>query len=86
MKIKYTKGGLAHANKKHNISKDRIEKALSSKIYSVVRDTVNNSIIIFTIDIAIVTDRQNRLKSAFPYSKRYMRNKTRNPENLLNIK
>ena len=86
MIINYTTGGLKHAAKKHHIDKKRIERALASKIYAIAKDTVNNSTIIFTEDIAVVVDNYKCLKSAFPYSKRYYKNKTRNTENLLNIK
>ena len=83
MVINYTTGGLKHAAKKHHIDKRRIERALSSKIYSVVKDTVNDSIIIFTEDIAIVIDKYKCLKSAFPYSQRYYRSKTKDAKNLI---
>ena len=83
MVINYTTGGLKHAAKKHNVTKGRIERALASKIYAIVKDTVNNSTIIFTKDIAIVVDEYKCLKSAFPYSDRYYRSKTRNGKNLL---
>ena len=86
MVINYTTGGLKHASKKHNINKGRIERALASKIYAIAKDTVNNSTIIFTKDIAIVVDEYKCLKSAFPYSDRYYRSKTRDAKNLINIK
>ena len=86
MIINYTTGGLKHAKNKHNVSKKRIERALASKIYSVVKDGVNDSIIIFTDDIAVVVDNYKCLKSAFPYSKRYYRSKTKDSKNLLSIK
>lgn len=86
MIINYTTGGLKHAARKHNVTRDMIERALGSRIYAIVRDTVNSSTIIFTKDIAIVVDEYKCLKSAFPYSDRYYRSKTRNAKNLLNIK
>ncbi len=72
MNIKYTKGGLAHAYNKHHVTKSRIENSLEDGIIRIVKDNNNDSLIIFTEQLAIVLDyHTEKLKTAFKYNARY---------------
>ena len=75
MKIKYNSRALSHAYQKHGVTKDQIEKALSTGIEKRVRDKVNDSIIIFTKSLCVVVDYSLNLRTAFIPNKRYYKSK-----------
>ena len=75
MKIKYNDHALSHAYQKHGVTKDQIEKSLASGIEKRIRDKVNDSIIIFTKTLCIVTDYNLHLRTAFMPNKRYYKSK-----------
>ena len=60
-----------------------IHKAINSGIRVVVEDSKNNSILIFTNSkIALALTKENHLKSAFYYRRRYYINKTNNEKRI----
>ena len=75
MNIKYNERSLAHAYKKHGVTKDQIELSLASGIEKRIRDEVNDSIIIFTKNLCIVVDYSLNLRTAFIPNKRYYKSK-----------
>lgn len=78
MNIEYTRGGLAHAYKKHHITKSRIRRELEKGVKAIVTDDINNSLIIFTENLlAIAVDKDHNLKTAFKTSEKYFLSKCR---------
>ena len=50
MTINYTKGGLTHCLRKHDITKNRIEDSMSKGIARAFKDSKYNSLVMFTND------------------------------------
>ena len=75
MNIKYNERALAHAYKKHRITKEQIELSLALGIEKRVRDKTNDSIIIFTKKLCVVVDYSLNLRTAFVPNKRYYNSK-----------
>ena len=75
MNIKYNERALAHAYKKHGVTKDQIELSLASGIEKRIRDKTNDSVIIFTKKLCVVVDYSLNLRTAFIPSKRYRQSK-----------
>ena len=72
MNINYTRGGLAHAYKKHHITKSRIRRELEKGIKAVVTDNINNSLIVFTENfLAIAIDKDHNFKTAFKCTEKH---------------
>lgn len=78
MTIKFSKGALSHAYRKHHITKSRIRRELEKGVKAIVTDDINDSLIIFTENLlAIAVDKDHNLKTAFKTSEKYFLSKCR---------
>ena len=81
--IIFDKPALIHTFRKHHLTAMDIHKAMNSGIKTVVEDSKNNSILVFTNSkIALALTKENHLKSAFYYRHRYYINKTNNEKRI----
>ena len=77
--IVFDKPALIHTFRKHRLTITDIHKAMNSGIKTIVEDSKNNSILVFTNSkIALVLTKEKHLKSAFYYRRHYYINKTNN--------
>ena len=88
MTINYTKGGLAHCLRKHNITKNRIEVSMSKGITRVFKDSKYNSLVMFTNDnlVVVIDYITHKFKTAFVPMDRYIHDMERHCQELTNIK
>ena len=88
MAINYTKGGLAHAWKKHNITKNRIEASMSKGIARAFKDSKYNSLVMFTNDnlVVVIDYITHKFKTAFEPMDRYIHDMERQWQELTNSK
>ena len=88
MNINYTKGGLAHAWKKHDITKNRIEASMSKGIARAFKDSKYNSLVMFTNDnlVVVIDYITHKFKTAFVPMDRYIHDMERHCQELTNIK
>ena len=77
------KPALIHTFRKHHLTAMDIHKAINSGIKAAVKDSKNNSILVFTNSkIALALTKENHLKSAFYYRHHYYINKTTNEKRI----
>ena len=88
MTINYTKGGLAHCLRKHDITKNRIETSINKGIARSFKDSKYNSLVMFTNDnLVIVIDYiTHKFKTAFVPMDRYIHDMEIHCQELTNIK
>ena len=87
MTINYTKGGLAHCLRKHDITKNRIEESINKGIARAFKDSKYNSLVVFTNDNLVVVDYiTHKFKTAFVLMDRYIHDMERHCQELTNIK
>ena len=88
MTIHYTKGGLAHCLRKHNITKNRIETSMDKGTARTYKDSKYNSLVMFTNDnLVVVLDYiTHKFKTAFVPMDRYIHDMERHCQELTNIK
>ena len=87
MAINYTKGGLAHCLRKHNITKNRIETSMDKGIARAFKDSKYNSLVMFTNDnlVVVVDYITHKFKTAFVPMDRYIHDMERHCQELTRI-
>ena len=88
MTINYTKGGLIHCKKKHNITKDRIDRSVNKGIARAFKDSKYNSLVMFTNDNLVIGIDYitHKFKTACVPMDRYIHDMERHCQELTNIK
>ena len=88
MTINYTKGGLAHCLRKHDITKNRIETSMNKGIVRACKDSKYNSLVMFTNDnlVVVIDYITHKFKTAFVPMDRYIHDMERHCQELTNIK
>ena len=88
MTINYTKGGLIHCKKKHNITKDRIDRSVNKGIARAFKDSKYNSLVMFTNDnlVVVIDYITHKFKTAFVPMDRYIHDIERHCQEVTNIK
>ena len=88
MTINYTKGGLTHAWRKHNINKNRIEASMDKGIARAFKDSKYNSLVMFTNDnlVVVIDYITHKFKTAFVPMDRYIHDMERHRQEVTNIK
>ena len=88
MTINYTKGGLTHCLRKHNITKNRIEVSINKGISRAFKDSKYNSLVMFTNDnlVVVIDYITHKFKTAFVPMDRYIHDMERHCQELTNIK
>ena len=88
MTINYTKGGLTHCLRKHNITKNRIETSINKGISRAFKDSKYNSLVMFTNDnlVVVIDYITHKFKTAFVPMDRYIHDMERHCQEVTNIK
>lgn len=88
MTINYTKGGLTHCLRKHNITKNRIEASINKGISRAFKDSKYNSLVMFTNDnlVVVIDYITHKFKTAFVPMDRYIHDMERHCQELTDIK
>ena len=88
MTINYTKGGLAHCLRKHDITKNRIETSINKGIARAFKDSKYNSLVMFTEDnlVVVIDYITHKFKTAFVPMDRYIHDMERHCQEVTNIK
>ena len=88
MTINYTKGGLTHCLRKHDITKNRIETSMNKGIARAFKDSKYNSLVMFTNDnlVVVIDYITHKFKTAFVPTDRYIHDMERHCQEVTNIK
>ena len=88
MTINYTKGGLIHCLRKHDITKNRIEASMNKGIARAFKDSKYNSLVMFTNDnlVVVIDYMTHKFKTALEPMDRYIHDMERHCQELTNIK